>query len=72
MTTLWVVLALAISVFFGAWFFLIAKRRGDDRFAYAMMGFLIGPFAFLLLPSEPRSTASRSSTNHSGPASESR
>jgi hypothetical protein len=40
---------IAASLFFAGVLYLIAKKRGANKNFWAMMGFLVGPFALLFV-----------------------
>ena len=45
---LWVI-TIATSLFFARVLYLIAERRGANKNFWAIMGFLVGPFALLFV-----------------------
>ncbi len=42
-------ITIAASLFFAGVLYLIAKKRGANKNFWAMMGFLVGPFALLFV-----------------------
>ena len=42
-------ITIAASLFFAGILYLIAKKRGANKNFWAMMGFLVGPFALLFV-----------------------
>jgi len=60
-------LTLCNALLAAALMWVIAERRGSDRTAYAIIGFLLGPLALLLLLGEAaarRSTSRQVETVH--------